>query len=156
MICSCLLLIKYSYWYTCWLKHNPFMEQQHLNEIVKGLQQYHNEKIEGSLITSLIIWDLINVPRVRHNFIFTYVGPCEGEDTYRCANGRCIRRANLCDAYCDCVPVAQNEFNSSAKIVCEDERNCDKFYSMENGEQAYITYESSIAAFNVFCPSSMR
>ncbi|KAJ9591382.1 hypothetical protein L9F63_002079, partial [Diploptera punctata] len=54
---------------------------------------------------------------------------CNGTDEFLCPNGRCIRRANLCDSQCDCVPAA----SSQSGVLCADEVNCESYYSIING-----------------------
>ncbi|XP_024084029.1 G-protein coupled receptor GRL101-like isoform X2 [Cimex lectularius] len=50
---------------------------------------------------------------------------CDKPDEYKCSNGRCISRANVCDSQCDCV--------SANSTVCDDEIGCEKFYTTTNG-----------------------
>ncbi|XP_054287208.1 G-protein coupled receptor GRL101-like [Macrosteles quadrilineatus] len=51
---------------------------------------------------------------------------CNSSDEFRCPNGRCIRRANVCDSQCDCVV---NATDSS----CADEVDCGHVYSVDYG-----------------------
>ncbi|XP_049852318.1 G-protein coupled receptor GRL101-like [Schistocerca gregaria] len=51
---------------------------------------------------------------------------CRGQDEYLCPNGRCIRRANVCDSYCDCVPASRGQ-------PCADEVDCAGRYLKEYG-----------------------
>ncbi|XKL63724.1 hypothetical protein PGB90_006088 [Kerria lacca] len=59
-------------------------------------------------------------------------GSCIGDDKFHCSNGRCIRKANVCDAHCDCLPAGNFEYYG-VNGTCEDEQNCEEFYSEENG-----------------------
>ena len=58
-------------------------------------------------------------------------GECTGDDKFQCSNGRCIRQANVCDAYCDCVD--QSLENKGSNSTCEDEQDCEEFYTFEHG-----------------------
>ncbi|KAI5737359.1 hypothetical protein M8J76_012726 [Diaphorina citri] len=40
--------------------------------------------------------------------------PCTGDSEYKCPNGRCIRKSNICDSKCDCVSDCSDE------TACED------------------------------------
>ncbi|XP_021913188.1 G-protein coupled receptor GRL101-like isoform X3 [Zootermopsis nevadensis] len=51
---------------------------------------------------------------------------CTGVDEFLCPNGRCIRRANVCDSQCDCVP---NPLESALHQPCADETDCDTYYT---------------------------
>ncbi|XP_047106364.1 G-protein coupled receptor GRL101-like [Schistocerca piceifrons] len=51
---------------------------------------------------------------------------CRGQGEYLCPNGRCIRRANVCDSYCDCVPASRGQ-------PCADEVDCAGRYLKEYG-----------------------
>ncbi|XP_046988472.1 G-protein coupled receptor GRL101-like [Schistocerca americana] len=51
---------------------------------------------------------------------------CDGADKFRCPNGRCIRRANLCDSYCDCAPTERGQ-------GCADEAGCQHSYLQRHG-----------------------
>lgn len=59
-------------------------------------------------------------------------GPCIGDDKFQCSNGRCIKKANVCDAYCDCLNIDAG-FNGT-NSTCEDEQDCDEYYSVVNGK----------------------
>lgn len=67
-------------------------------------------------------------------WVFIYIGgSCIGDDKFHCSNGRCIRKANVCDAHCDCLPAGNFEYYG-VNGTCEDEQNCEEFYSEENGK----------------------
>ncbi|XP_054275996.1 G-protein coupled receptor GRL101-like [Macrosteles quadrilineatus] len=52
---------------------------------------------------------------------------CDERTEFRCSNGRCVRKANICDAQCDCGPV------NNSSYFCEDERDCHPFYTITEG-----------------------
>ncbi|XP_073968909.1 G-protein coupled receptor GRL101-like isoform X2 [Rhodnius prolixus] len=51
---------------------------------------------------------------------------CDGPNDYKCPNGRCIKKANICDSQCDCAP-------HNGSLECADEMNCSKYYRSVHG-----------------------
>lgn len=66
-------------------------------------------------------------------FAFTHAPGqnCTGVDEFLCPNGRCIRRANVCDSQCDCVP---SPGSNPLHQPCTDETDCESYYTNINGE----------------------
>ncbi|XP_075225702.1 G-protein coupled receptor GRL101-like [Lycorma delicatula] len=59
---------------------------------------------------------------------------CDGEEDFLCPNGRCIRRANVCDSQCDCVnSFYYNKSFSDSYKGCADEINCSYSYTTQHG-----------------------
>ncbi|KAG8270243.1 hypothetical protein J6590_089719 [Homalodisca vitripennis] len=56
---------------------------------------------------------------------------CNASYEFRCPNGRCIRRANLCDSQCDCVPPPSTSPGSD--VTCADEVGCSDYYTLKHG-----------------------
>ncbi|KAL1129017.1 hypothetical protein AAG570_013549, partial [Ranatra chinensis] len=53
---------------------------------------------------------------------------CDDEDRFMCPNGRCIKRANVCDSQCDCVEPVGDPL-----APCPDEINCEEYYTIYHG-----------------------
>ncbi|XP_063241566.1 G-protein coupled receptor GRL101-like [Bacillus rossius redtenbacheri] len=54
-----------------------------------------------------------------------FCGNCSGPDDFLCPNGRCIRRANVCDSQCDCAGRAPGAG------ACADELDCHTYRDVQ-------------------------
>ncbi|VVC28732.1 Hypothetical protein CINCED_3A011872 [Cinara cedri] len=45
------------------------------------------------------------------------------DNKFRCTNGRCINKANVCDGLCDCLQDVHGNGH------CDDEKECEKYYT---------------------------